>query len=294
MKSLILACLVCSSLSAQTPPPGGAAPNQVIGKVDGHDMTLEEGKKIATLAAVGPPQFLQGLSSNPAAVMKAVYIMEYLAGEARKDKLDQQSPLKDQIQFIVDRELMNAYVTMKRNLSQASPDEVDKYYNDHKDQFDEVKLRVIYISFVNDPSAATGGRKTLTEAQAKAKAQDLVKQLHAGADFIKLVKEYSEDETSKAKDGEFGVIHRDDTYPDDIKKPVFALKPGEVTEPIRQANGFYIFQCADKSTQPLADVRTKLFQQLGQAKFNEWFGTIQKRFEVTLDKPDVLRDALKK
>src|ERR1700687_3121903 len=80
-----------------------------------------------------------------------------------------------------------------------------KYYNENKSRFEQVKLKVIYIPFSpKSASAPADGKKHLTEDEAKAKAEQLVKEIKGGADFVKLVNENSEDASSKAKGGDFG------------------------------------------------------------------------------------------
>ena len=59
-----------------------------------------------------------------------------------------------------------------------------KYYKDNPDKFKEVKVRVIYIAFNPTPGkAATDGKKLVTEAEAKAKIEDLAKQIQGGRRF---------------------------------------------------------------------------------------------------------------
>jgi hypothetical protein len=66
---------------------------------------------------------------------------------------------------------------------------------------------------------------------------DLVKQLRDGADFAELAKKNSEDKNSAASGGDFGVLRRGDRIPEEIKTAVFALKPGEVSDPDPSADG---------------------------------------------------------
>ena len=91
-----------------------------------------------------------------------------------------------------------------------------KYYAENKSRYDQVKLKVIYIPFSSAPArqAPAEGKKHLTEEEAKAKAERLIKEINAGADFVKLVKENSEDASSKAKDGDMGTLSRADNLPD--------------------------------------------------------------------------------
>ena len=124
---------------------------------------------------------------------------------ALEKKLDEQSPTKERIMW--DR-LFNLYqATLEDVFATATvdPNEIVNYYGKNKDSFKQVKVKAIYIPFADAPAAED---KSLTEAQAKAKADKLVAQAKSGADFVKLVKENSEDDPSKAKDGDFGTLRR--------------------------------------------------------------------------------------
>jgi parvulin-like peptidyl-prolyl isomerase len=135
--------------------------------------------------------------------------------------------------------------------------------------------------FSTNPAASAGGKKPLTEDAAKAKASKLLADLRAGADFIKAVKEYSEDETSRAKDGDFQTLRPSDNIPDSIKSAVFALKPGELTDVVRQPSGFYIFRAEEVSSQPLAEVRGEILAFLKQKRSTDWMAQANRDTKVT-------------
>jgi parvulin-like peptidyl-prolyl isomerase len=109
----------------------------------------------------------------------------------------------------------------------------------------------------------------MAEADAKAVAQKVVAQIRGGADFIKMVKQHSEDEGSKQKDGDMPVMRQSDNLPDAIRSVVFGLKTGEVSEPVRQPNGFYIFRAEEVSARPLAEVKGEIDAQLRNQRSRE-------------------------
>src|SRR5262249_46144202 len=127
-----------------------------------------------------------------------------------------------------------------------------------------VKVKAIYVSFSPD------GKKGLTEAQAKAKADKILAQIRAGGDFVKLVRENSEDETSRAKNGDFATLRPTDNIPDAIRTAVFALKPGEVTEPVRQPSGFYLLHADEVNYRPFSQARDEIFNELKQQRYAQW------------------------
>jgi peptidyl-prolyl cis-trans isomerase SurA len=75
---------------------------------------------------------------------------------------------------------------------------------------------------------------------AKAKAEDLLDQIHKGAKFEDLAKKYSDGPS--AKDGGDLSYFKRGTLPKELDDKVFALKAGEVTEVIRTKQGYVILQ----------------------------------------------------
>jgi parvulin-like peptidyl-prolyl isomerase len=59
--------------------------------------------------------------------------------------------------------------------------------------------------------------------------------IKGGADFVKLVKENSQDEASRDKDGDFATLRYGDNIPNAFRSAVFALKQGEVCSAPRKS-----------------------------------------------------------
>jgi peptidyl-prolyl cis-trans isomerase D len=156
------------------------------------------------------------------------------------------------------------YITFTAtNLPQApapvTDAEVQQYYQQHiKDyQVDEqVKVRHILIAVNSqDPKA---------DADAKAKAQSILDQLHHGADFAKLAKQYSDDPGSKDQGGELGWIKHGVTVPE-FDQTAFSLQPGQLSGLVRTKFGYHIIQTEDKQaahTRPLDEVKPEIMATL--------------------------------
>jgi peptidyl-prolyl cis-trans isomerase D len=85
---------------------------------------------------------------------------------------------------------------------------------------------------VDDPSK---------DAEAKAKAEEVLKRAQAGADFAELAKKSSEDESSAPQGGKLSPFPRglmDKTFED----AAFALKPGKISGLVRSAYGYHIIK----------------------------------------------------
>ncbi len=234
-----------------------------------------------------PPQMQTQANADRMKFVSQYGLLRELADLALKDGLDKQSPWKEAIDYGRMQVLYQAAVGHKYNEIAITNEEIKKAYDAAPDRYQQAHVRAIYIPFSSAPvsQADATGKKLLTEAEAKAKAEDLVKQLKGGADFIKLVKEHSGDAASAAKDGDYGMIRKADPMAPDLKKAVFDAKPGEIAGPVRQANGFYIFRIEELGPQPLEQVSIAIMNELKNKQFKEWMDGLQKSVQVELEAP---------
>jgi parvulin-like peptidyl-prolyl isomerase len=276
----LFAC--CSVLWAQTAPAPAAAPQmpdipeQTVIAVfdDGVKLTMGDFKKIF---AVLPPDNQPMVLRNRKNFLQQWAFMRKLAQMAEKQKLDLEPPTKEQLEYSRLMILSQAKLSEAMYATTVEPAEIVKSYDTDKERFKEIKVKAIYVSF------GKGG--TPTEDEAKAKATRLLAEIRGGADFVKLVKENSDDETSKAKDGDFATLRRNDNIPDAIRAAVFSLKEGEVSEPVRQPNGFYLLRADEVRYRPLADVRGEIFTQLQQQHYSQWLAQTNRDTKVEFTSP---------
>ncbi|HTW65618.1 MAG TPA: peptidylprolyl isomerase [Bryobacteraceae bacterium] len=261
-------------------PAAPVSPDTVVAEVDGKKITAAEMDKII---ATFPPNNQQMLRTRPQ-LLGQVFMLRRLAEDAEKEGLDQKSPYKEELAVTRLQFLARTELDQVNNTTKVSEDEEHKYYTDNPDKFKEVKVKVIYIEFNPHPEKpAPNGKNLPTEAVAKAKIEDLAKQIQGGADFGKLARDNSDDQASAAKDGDFGVIKMDSTYPPPIKTAVLALKQGQLSSVIRQPSGFYLIRAEEVSEQPFNEVFAQVTQAVRQAKFQEWLRDIQKQYSVKVE-----------
>jgi peptidyl-prolyl cis-trans isomerase C len=212
-----------------------------------------------------------------------------LAKQAEEQKLDEQSPYKEAAEYARMQVLIQARINEALNSAAVEPAEILRNYDSHKEKYKQVRVKAIYITF-GDPAGAQSSKlkKPLTEDEAKAKAAKLLAEIRAGADFGKLVKEHSEDVTSKAKDGDFATLRPSDNIPDAFRGAVFALKQGEVSEPLRQAGGFYLLRAEEVTYRPLSQVRDEIYEQLKQERYKKWFDQMNRDTKVEITNPAFL------
>jgi len=274
-------------LMAQNPPatPKPALDDTtVVGTSGDRKITVADVNKI--MAGL-PPQMKQNFSRDVKGFLSQWFMLQRLVDEAEKLKLADKSPYKEGIQMARMQILSQALIEERSQVTDIPMDEQKKFYEQRKDNFTMAKLKLIYVPFASgNTAAAAGGKKVLTEPEALAKAEALVKQARGGGDFVKLVKENSEDPISKEKDGDFGPIRRGDQLPDAIKQTVFALRPGDISEPVRQPNGYYVFRLVEMTPQAFEEVQSNLLTELKNVRLKTWLDGQAKSVELKVERQD--------
>jgi peptidyl-prolyl cis-trans isomerase D len=163
--------------------------------------------------------------------------------DANKARYQNSVPEKRQVRyFVLNDQQEESKVTV-------SPSDLQKYYNDNQDQFrtqDRVRVRHILIKTPTPGPDGKVDQKALDEARAK--AEDVLKQLKAGADFAELAKKYSDDPGSKDKGGELGWYTKDSELVSEFKEAMLSLPKGQISQPVKSPFGFHIIQVEDKET----------------------------------------------
>jgi peptidyl-prolyl cis-trans isomerase D len=89
----------------------------------------------------------------------------------------------------------------------------------------------------------------------KKKAEDVLSRIKAGEDFAKVAQEVSEDEATKDKGGELGLVARGTINPV-IERAAVRLEPGQVSEPIRTDQGYHVVKLEEKQPETALDFPT--------------------------------------
>jgi peptidyl-prolyl cis-trans isomerase D len=98
------------------------------------------------------------------------------------------------------------------------------------------------------------------EEAARAAAQSVLARVRGGEDFAAVAAEVSDDAGTRAQGGDLGWLGRD-TFPGAFGDALFALEPGEVSEPVRSEFGFHIIRLDEVRAgelQPFEEVREQL------------------------------------
>ena len=159
---------------------------------------------------------------------------------------------------------------------QVSDADIQAYYKAHLADYevkDQVRARHILIAVPEGSDAAK-------DAAAKAKAQDLLKQIRGGADFAALAKANSDDPGSKATGGELGFFQKGKMVPA-FEQAAFALQPGQTSDLVKTSFGYHIINVEEKQTahtKTIDEVKAQILPVLQQQKL----GAAEQAYATTL------------
>lgn len=190
--------------------------------------------------------------------------MKLLAAEGTKAGLDKDPDVQAQLALLKENLIAQAQLKKLDSSLKVSDADLHAYYDAHKSDYEEVKARHILIAFKGSPAAQTG-KKELTEEEAKAKAEDIRKQIQNGADFAALAKKESDDTGSGAQGGDLGSFSHGQMVPE-FEKAAFAAKPGELTPVVRTQYGYHVIQVQEHGATPFEQVKPAIEKSQREAK----------------------------
>jgi peptidyl-prolyl cis-trans isomerase D len=127
-------------------------------------------------------------------------------------------------------------------MPQPSQQEIQAYYNQHQQEYsvpEQARSRHILIQ-------EAAGADAKTDAAAKAKAEDVLKQLKAGGKWDELAKKYSDDPGSKDSGGELGFAQSGRMVPE-FDKAIFSQPINEI-DIVKSQFGYHIVQVEERTT----------------------------------------------
>ena len=160
-----------------------------------------------------------------------------------------------------------------------SPADVERAYNTNIEQYTTPEqVRASHILF------KTEGKD---DAAVKAKAEGVLKQVKAGADFADLAKKFSEDEASAKNGGDLDYFGRGRMVPE-FDQAVFAMTPGQTSDLVKTQFGYHIIKLVDKkpsATRTLPEVRQQITEQLGFERAQAQASDLAQTLEGQIRKP---------
>lgn len=175
--------------------------------------------------------------------------------------------LSDYMEVYKDYVLTQKYVSAERNKIAVSDDEIKKFYDDNKKEFDKVTVTHILISTVDSNNApVTAGKKS----EAKKKAEDLLAKVKAGEDINALALENSDDKPAVTTNKGDYTFSKGEMAPE-FETWAFASHAVGDAEIVETSFGYHVMKFQKREEAKYDDVKESIKNTLVTSKFGEDF-----------------------
>ncbi|MSR05558.1 MAG: hypothetical protein EXR93_00590 [Gemmatimonadetes bacterium] len=188
------------------------------------------------LAANADPQFLQALEARYRDEIPRLKLFEELASGVYVSTARLWRMYRDQHDSVTARVVaIQPETFISDSVVPLTDDQLRAYYSSHSDDFK--RPAYAYLSYVAVPRLAN----TADSAAARARVDSLHRRITAGADFAALARAESGDSGSATNGGDLGDTKVGQMVPE-FERAVLALKPGQVSQPVRSGYGWHIIK----------------------------------------------------
>ena len=243
---------------------------QVLARFDGTQITEQDFlEKIKAL-----PRTLQSVAmKRKHELIEDMAAEHFLMKEAERQGLGQETDVRDLIRMakkkIIIAKLVEKEIDSKLSLA---PDEAEKYYESHKEEFmTPLLLRASHILVKTEEEALT-----------------LKNSLDQGADFEETARQKSID-TTAARGGDLGFFQKGQFVPE-FEDTAFQMEKGEVRGPVKSQFGYHILKLQDRMEPRLRDfkavknsVEERLFTERRSKAFKEYVQKLKGNIKIEVN-----------
>ncbi|MFQ5840726.1 MAG: peptidylprolyl isomerase, partial [Candidatus Methylomirabilales bacterium] len=241
---------------------GSAAEDTVVARVNNRTITRQDFEQ--ELERLSPQQ-QAAARRRPAEFLQAIVREEVLYQQAVREGLDRDTRVLARLHAVKRNIVIQALVSRKIiEPTQVTAEEVKAYYDGHLTDFSSETVTASHI---------------LVDTEAEAHA--ILKELQAGTPFEDLAKAKSLDRKSAVQGGKLGRLARGQTVPE-FEQVAFALKIGQLSQPVKSNYGFHIIKVSDHQVtrQAFDEVKTQIENQLlrerRQSAFTQYMDALEK------------------
>jgi len=221
----LLSTAACAMLAFAAVQPLRADDNPVVAKVNGSE--IRQSDVTAAEADLGPSLAQMDPATRHENVVTFLIDLKLVSKEAETKKLQDTPEFKQKLAFARDRLLMDALLAQQGKAA-VTDEALKKVYDEAAKEIsgeEEVHARHILVD---------------TEAEAK----EIEAELKKGADFAELAKKKSKD-PGASDGGDLGFFTKDQMVPE-FSAAAFALKPGQISDPVKTQFGWHIIKVEEK------------------------------------------------
>lgn len=274
--TLLLGCQPQGQTSQQAPEAeSGSDPGQAPTTAgDGELIASVNGRPISTAAFehyLAQRQSTSAQKIDPASVLNEMINIELLSASAEEAGYDRRESVRLELERQRKGLLANVALQERLDAVEISQADIQTAYRERYVDADNTEYQASHIL-----------------VESKDKAQDLIAQLKAGADFAELAREHSEG-PSASRGGDLGWFKADDVVPE-FARAVVALSNGTYTpEPVQTKFGWHVIERVDsRSTQPpeLEEVEAELRQSLTARSVADYLRGLREAAQIQIKGQD--------
>lgn len=193
------------------------------------------------------------------------------------------------------KKLTKLHVEGKINVTEQ---DAKDYYDQNQERYHSPeKVRVSHILIEPDTLGQDIDPSQARE-KARTEAEELLRQIRAGADFAKMAQAHSDDFPTVPKAGDVGFIVRG-WWPPPFEQAAFKLKPGQISDLVETERGYHIIKVTDheaaKTTsfeQAKKDIISQLTEQKRRRLITEYINSLMAKAQIVYH-DDTLEDPAK-
>ena len=218
----------------------------------------------------GKKQFVDLLIREQLILQSAKQVAVNKREEYKKALNDFKQEQKRQLKDYEESLLIEMYLKeVQENFVFAKEEEIDEYYNEHKQDFDS-------------PIAVTAKHILVST---KEEAEVALNRIKKGEKFEKVVQEMSTDTVSAKQGGLIGPFRKGELVKE-FEDVVFNLKKGEVSDIVETPFGFHIItRVSEEKLQPISKdiAKVEIKSIIERNKFEKWFEDAKDKLNVSID-----------
>jgi hypothetical protein len=241
--------------------------------------TITEGAFQRYLESAFPSGELQEIRTDPS--RRKAALGEYLdslavAAKAHRAGIDSELRFKKAIELVELKTLAHLLTERYRDriekIMRVSPDEVRRFYEEHKGDYTTQPRFTAHHLLVYVRGNPAFPEKGLADAHAQARAKEALQKLRAGATWDVVARKYSDDVGTNEKgglirNGQFGY------FAPEVERAVRTQALGTPGDIVKSAFGYHVVQVedriVDRTPEPFEKVEKLLAERLSQARAAE-------------------------
>lgn len=218
----------------------------------------------------GKKQFVDLLIREQLILQSAKQVAVNKREEYKKALNDFKQEQKRQLKDYEESLMIEMYLKeVQENFVFAKEEEIDEYYNEHKQDFDS-------------PIAVTAKHILVST---KEEAEVALNRIKKGEKFEKVAQDMSIDTVSAKQGGLIGPFRRGELVKE-FEDVVFNLKKGEISNIVETPFGFHIItKVSEEKLQPISKdiAKVEIKSIIERNKFEKWFEDAKNKLDVSID-----------